>query len=33
MGWRSLPEISSMTEDSDTCDTDETEWLEDRLEL
>ena len=25
MGWRSLPEIPSMSENSDTCDTDETE--------
>ena len=26
-GWRSLPEMPLTTEDSDTCDTDETEWI------
>ena len=29
VGWRSLPEIVSSSEDSDTCDTDKMEWLDD----
>ena len=29
IGWRSLPEIATSSEDSDTCDTDWTEWLDD----
>ena len=27
MGWKSLPEMPLTSEDSDTCDMDETEWL------
>ena len=29
IGWRRLPKILLNLEDSDTCDTDETEWLDD----
>ena len=29
MGWGSLPEIPLTSEDSDTCDMGETEWLDD----
>ena len=28
MGWRSKPEIPLTSESSDTCGTDETEWLD-----
>ena len=31
LGWSSLPEIPLMSESSDTCDTDQTEWLDDRF--
>ena len=31
MGWRSLPEMPLTSEDSDTCDMDETEWLDDNF--
>ena len=29
--WRSLPEMSLNSEDNDTCDMDNTEWLDDNF--
>ena len=31
MGWKSLPEIPLTSEESNICDTDKTEWLDDKF--